>query len=315
MKVKDFVSIADLKREEAVEIFTEAEDIKKKLKKGKKVSILEGKTLVMIFDKPSLRTRVTFEVGMFQLGGIALDLDPSAIQLGVRETVYDAAMNFSRWVNGIMIRTFSHDTVRDIACHCTVPVINGLTDLLHPCQIMADIFTIMEKFSINVGNPDFKGLKISYIGDGNNVANSLINAAGLLGFDLSIGSPEGYTCNKAVLENALECSGKSGAKIELFTDPAAAIRNADVVYTDVWASMGKEDEREKRIKVFSPYQVNKELLSKAKKTAYFMHCLPAHRGEEVTDEVIDSEHSIVFDQAENRLHVQKGILSLLLRNK
>ncbi|MCK9554525.1 ornithine carbamoyltransferase [bacterium] len=314
MTKKDLIDLADLSKDDVLEIFSASAKLKKKLKEKNPVDILKGKTLIMLFEKPSLRTRVTFEVGMFQLGGIAINLDPSTVKLGVRESIYDAAKNFSRWVNGIMVRTFSHKKVEELAEYSEVPVINGLTDLLHPCQILTDVFTIIEKFSLNPAAPDFKGIKVAYVGDGNNVVNSLVQASGLLGFDLSIASPDGYFCSKKILTSAEILAKTSGAKIEIGTNPYEAVKNADVVYTDVWVSMGKESEQSKRMKIFKPFQVNKKLFSRAKKTAFFMHCLPAHRGEEVTDEVIDSPNSIVFDQAENRLHVQKGILSILMKD-
>ncbi|MBN2190579.1 MAG: ornithine carbamoyltransferase [Candidatus Aureabacteria bacterium] len=314
MAKKDLIDLADLSKDEVLEIFSASAELKKKLKEKKQADILKGKTLVMLFEKPSLRTRVTFEVGMFQLGGIAINLDPSTVKLGVRESIYDAAKNFSRWVNGIMVRTFSHKKVEELAEYSEVPVINGLTDLLHPCQILTDVFTIIEKFSLDPSNPDLKGIKVSYVGDGNNVVNSLVQASGLLGFDLSIASPEGYFCSKKILDAAGVLAKTSGARIEVGTNPYEAVKDADVVYTDVWVSMGKESEQSKRLKIFKPFQVNKKLFARAKKTAFFMHCLPAHRGEEVTDEVIDNPNSIVFDQAENRLHVQKGILSILMKN-
>ena len=295
---RDFISIFDLTKQEIYEIFELAKKLKESQKKGVKHQILKGKTLAMIFEKPSLRTRVTFETGMTQLGGHAIYLAPTDAKIGQRETVSDAAKNLSRWVDIIMARVFAHKTVEDLAKTATIPVINGLCNLEHPCQIMCDLLTILEK----KGSLD--NLTIAYIGDGNNVCNSFVAASALLAFNLNIACPEGYESNKDYLAEA--------KKARLFHNPEQAIENADIIYTDVWASMGKEKETEQRKKLFSPFQVNRALLSHAKKDYFVMHCLPAHRGEEITDEVIDSSHSIVFDQAENRLHIQKAIMVWLI---
>lgn len=300
---KDLLSIKELTREEVFELFETA----KKLKADKEAyrEALKGKVLAMIFEKPSLRTRVTFEVGIYQLGGIGVYLAPQDIQLGKRETVEDVARNLSRWVDGIMIRTFGQEIVERLADAATVPVINGLSDLYHPCQILADLFTIWEK------GHKLEEFKLTYVGDGNNIAHSLIWGAARTGLNLVIATPKGYEPKREIVDAAKA----EGAKVKVLHDPKEAVKDADAVYTDVWASMGQEKEREKRLKIFPPYQVNRELFSLAKKDAYFMHCLPAHRGEEVTDEIIDSPNSIVLDQAENRLHIQKAIMLKLMGGK
>jgi ornithine carbamoyltransferase len=257
----------------------------------------------MIFDKASTRTRLSFEVGMYQLGGMAMFLSGRDTQIGRGETVADTARVMSRYLDGIMIRTFSQDMVEEFAHYASIPVINGLTDLLHPCQILTDIFTIIEKRGA------YEGMKVAYVGDGNNIANSWINAAVKLPFHLTLACPEGYDPDPEIFGRA-----QTGAKasVQLFRDPADAVRGADVIYTDVWASMGQENEQEKRVRHFKGYQVNKQLVEHAGKDAVVMHCLPAHRGEEVSADVIDGPRSIVFDQAENRLHVQKAILEILM---
>ncbi|UCG29691.1 MAG: ornithine carbamoyltransferase [candidate division WOR-3 bacterium] len=291
---KDFVTMFDLKKNEISEIFELAKTLKESQKKGVEHRILKDKTLAMVFEKPSLRTRVTFETGMTQLGGHAIYLAPSDIQLGKRETVPDAAKNLSRWVDIVMARVFAHKTVDDLAKSSSIPVINGLSDLEHPCQIMADLFTVFEK------KGPLDGLTIAYVGDGNNVCNSFVAASILLGFSLRIATPAGYEPEKTYTEKA--------ANTVLSIDPIEAVADADIVYTDVWASMGQEKEAAERKKVFKKFQLNTDLLKHAKKDHLVMHCLPAHRGEEITDEIIDGPHSIVFDEAENRLHVQKGIM-------
>jgi ornithine carbamoyltransferase len=284
----------DLKKEEIHDIFELAKTLKDSQKKGVEHRILKNKTLAMVFEKPSLRTRVTFETGMTQLGGHAIYLAPSDIQLGTRETVPDAAKNLSRWVDIVMARVFAHKTVDDLAKSSSIPVINGLSDLEHPCQIMADLFTVSEK----TGPLD--GLTIAYVGDGNNVCNSFVAASILLGFSLRIATPAGYEPEKTYTEKA--------ANAVLSNDPIEAVAEADIVYTDVWASMGQEKEAAERKNVFKKFQLNADLLMHAKKDHLVMHCLPAHRGEEITDDIIDGPHSIVFDEAENRLHVQKSIM-------
>jgi len=305
--LKDFLSIKDL----TIDQFSQILDLTKKIKSKPRSyqNKLKNKILAMIFQKPSLRTRVTFEVGMLQLGGEAIYLGPTDIQLGTRETAYDVGKNLERWVDGIMIRTFAHQNVIDLGQTAKIPVINALTDLLHPCQAMADFFTLYEKLR---GRRDFK---LAYIGDGNNVCHSLLFANAKTGSTMIVGTPPGYEPDPEIVKQAEEEGKISGSKVFVTNDPSEAVHGADAVYADVWASMGQEQEKEERLKIFSPYQVNSELMSKAKQEALFMHCLPAHRGEEVTDEVIDSEHSVVFDQAENRLHIQKTIMLLLLKNK
>ena len=269
---------------------------------------LDGKMLAMIFEKPSLRTRTTFTVGIKQLGGDSLVLLPSDINLGKRESAYDVAKNLEHMVEGIMIRTFGHNICTSLAEFADIPVINGLTDHEHPCQAVADIFTITEC------RKNIRKLKLSYVGDGNNVANSLMLLAAKLGLTLFVATPEAYSPRMEVVARARELAAKSGATIVVTTDPNEAARNADMIYTDTWASMGQESEAEERRAAFRPYQVNRELFSHAKDDALFMHCLPAHRGEEVTDEIIDSKNSVVFQEAENRLHVQKAIMYELLKD-
>ncbi len=269
---------------------------------------LDGKQIVLIFEKPSLRTRLTFEAGVRSLGGSSLFVDQRGEKLGLRETLHDVAKNLERWMDGIVLRTFEHKTVAEIAEHSSIPVINGLSDLEHPCQALADFFTLKEKFG------DVRKLKIAFVGDGNNVAHSLLLVGAALGCNVSIATPKGYEPNGKIVAKAGEFARKTGAQIEITNDVNAAVKNANAVYTDVWASMGQEQEASERKKIFAPYQVNAALMEKAAPGAHFMHCLPAHRGDEVTNEVIDSPASVVFDEAENRLHVQKAILLLLLGN-
>ncbi|MHB2149151.1 ornithine carbamoyltransferase [Calditrichota bacterium LG25] len=302
---KDFISIADYSREELEEIFELTKELKAKTKRGEEHHLCKGKTMAMIFAKPSARTRISFETGMYQLGGYALYLSPNDIGIGKREAVKDIARVVSRYNDIIMARLFDHEHILELAEYATVPVINGLTDYNHPCQIMADIFTVMEK------RGHLEDLKITYIGDGNNVANSWVNLASKLPMHLVICSPSGFEPDSDTLTRAHD-AGVS--QIEIVHDPDVAVKDADVVYTDVWASMGQEAEAEKRRKVFMPYQVNEKLMSYARKDALVMHCLPAHRGEEITDEVLDGPQSIVFDEAENRMHVQKAIIAKLLCN-
>jgi len=305
--MKHLVSLYNLTVEEIEEIFRLSEKLKKELKQGIQHHLLKGKTLGMIFSKSSTRTRVSFETGMYQLGGYALFLSSSEIQLGRGETIYDTAQVLSRYLDGIMIRTFKQSDVEELAKYGSIPVINGLTDLMHPCQILADLFTVYEH------KGTLKGLKIAYVGDGNNVANSLLHGCAKLGVNLSIASPKGYECDQGIIDEALSDAKKSGAKIVLTEDLIEAVKDADAVYTDTWVSMGQENEKEQRIKTFMPYQVNADLFSKAKEDAIFLHCLPAYRGYEVTSEVIDGPRSVVFDEAENRLHVQKAIMALLMK--
>ncbi|HOW42649.1 MAG TPA: ornithine carbamoyltransferase [Candidatus Omnitrophota bacterium] len=302
---KDLITIRQLNVKEIDEIFALTARIKKT--PGRFSRTLQGKSLAMIFQKPSNRTYVSFSVGMFELGGHALYLGPEHINLGVRETVADVARTLSRFVSGIVLRTFAHQTVLDMAEAASVPVINGLSDYSHPCQALADIFTIKERFG------KVKGLTLAYVGDGNNVCNSLLYAASKLGLHMRVATPKGYEPDQELMRLVLESARATGARIELLRSPQDAARNADVLYTDVWTSMGQESEFKKRLRVFKTYQINARLVSLAKKTCLVMHCLPAHRGDEITDEVIDGKHSVVFDQAENRLHVQKAVLVKLLK--
>ncbi len=303
---RHFLSIAELTRDEIFEIFDLSRELKEKTKRGEPHHLLKGKTLAMVFAKPSARTRISFEVGMFQLGGHALYLGPNDIGVGTREAVKDVARVLSRYNDGIMARLFGHQDIIELAQYATVPVINGLTDLLHPCQIMADAYTILEH------RTTLDNLKVAFIGDGNNVANSWINFASRVPMTLALAVPEGYDPNPEILANARN-TGVS--EITVHRDPKEAVKNADVVYTDVWASMGQEAEAAKRKQIFQPFQVNEALMKYARPDTYFMHCLPAHRNEEVTDGVIESPNSIVFDEAENRMHVQKAIMVKLMKTR
>lgn len=303
---KDLLSIRDLTASEIDGLFDLAADLKAQQRKGIAHPLLIGKTLGMIFEKPSLRTRVTFEVGMVQLGGCAIYLAPADIQLGTRETVKDVAKNLERWVDGIMARTFTHQTVEQLARHAAVPVINGLSDLTHPCQILADLFTLREK------RGPLRGVKVAYIGDGNNVCHSWLYGAAKTAIDLTVACPKGYEPDVDVVAFARQEAEASGGRITLLDDARAAAAGADVLYTDVWTSMGQESEAAKRRLDFQGFQVNAALIGLAAPDVMVMHCLPAHRGEEITDEVLDGPHSIVYDEAENRLHVQKAILVTLL---
>jgi len=306
MKGKSLISINDLTLEEIYEIFEVSKTLKELRLTGQSHRWLEGKTLGMIFAKPSTRTRVSFETGIYQLGGIGLYFGPNDLQLKRGETISDTAKVLSRYLDGIMIRTFNHQDVIDLARFGSIPVINGLTDLLHPCQVLTDLFTVLEK------RKELKGLKLAYIGDGNNMAHSLLYGCSKTGMHISIASPSGYKPNKDIVANAKANAKKMGSKVEILDSPATAVKKADIIYTDVWASMGQEAEAKERLKKFAGFQVNEKLAKNAKDDYLFMHCLPAHRGEEVTPEVIDSEHSIIFDEAENRLHVQKAIMALLM---
>jgi len=302
----DFVSMDDLSPEEVLQVLDTATDLKRRAKAGDRPALLAGRVLAMIFEKPSLRTRVTFEVGMWELGGHAVYLAPQDVQLGARESVPDVARNLERWVGGIMARTFAHRTVQTLAEHARIPVINGLSDLEHPCQTLGDLLTIRERF----GHLD--GLRVAWVGDGNNVCHSLLLGAAKVGMHVAVATPARYAPDPAIVARAREIAPASGSRIEMGTDAKAAARGADVIYTDVWVSMGQEAEREAKIKVFSGYQVNGALTAQAAARAVVMHCLPAHRGEEITSEVLDGPQSIVFEQAENRLHAQKALLSLIL---
>lgn len=300
---KDLISINLLTADE-VKLIIEESDL---MKNGpRNTDFLKGKTLAMIFEKSSTRTRVSFETGIYQLGGIGMYFSSKDLQIGRGETIHDTAKVLSRYVDGIMARTFSYQTVLDLAKYASVPVINGLTDYDHPCQILADLFTIYEK------KGSLKGLTLSYIGDGNNVLHSLIQGCAKVGMNIVYASPGGYTPLPEVVTEALSVAKQSGSTIEHIADPIAAVKNADIIYTDVWVSMGQEEDKANRLNDLKPYQLNSNLLNHAKKDVLIMHCLPAHRGEEITDEVIDGPNSIVFDEAENRLHTQKAIMKLLM---
>ncbi len=300
---RDFLSIADYSREEIEDIFQITKDLKDKTKNRTKHHLCEGLTMSMIFAKPSARTRISFETGMYQLGGYALYLSPNDIGIGKREAVKDIAQVISRYNDIIMARLFQHQHIVELAAYATVPVINGLTDYNHPCQIMADMYTVKEHFN------RIDDLKIVYVGDGNNVANSWINFAAKVPMHLVICSPSGYEPDKATVEYA---KNQGISQVEILSDPIESVKNADVVYTDVWASMGQEEEAAERKKVFMAFQINDELMKHANPNAKVMHCLPAHRGDEITDSVVDGPQSIVFDEAENRMHVQKAIIVKLL---
>ena len=306
--MKDFISLHDLTKEEIENLIDLSIKIKTDLKNGIQYKVLKNKTLGMIFSKSSTRTRVSFEVGMTQLGGYPLFLSSNDIQLGRGETIYDTAKVLERYIDGIMIRTFSHDDVIELAKHADIPVINALTDLLHPCQVLADLQTVYEK------KGTLKGLKFAYIGDGNNMAHSIMYGCAKVGIDCAIASPEGYMPDSQVTLNAKDDAKKSGADLLITNDPGEAIKDADIVYTDTWVSMGQEAEKAERMKIFMPYQVNKELFKNAKDDALFMHCLPAYRGYEVTEEVIDGKNSVIFDEAENRLHAQKAVMATLMQD-
>jgi ornithine carbamoyltransferase len=306
---KDLVSISDLSAIEIKELFKIAHEIK-----HKQMDIARGKTLVLVFEKPSLRTRVTFSVAFFQLGGQVLYLAPTDIGLGKRESVPDVAANLSRWVNAISARTFAHKTVEELAEYATVPVVNALSDAEHPCQALADFLTILDHKGKTGKEDEFDWgkIKLAYIGDGNNVAHSLMLTAARLGASIAIGCPEGYEPKQGFIERTRQDAGKTGAQVLISNDPREAAANADVLYTDVWTSMGQESEAQERKNIFSPFQVNSELLKHAKPDVLVEHCLPAHRGDEITDEILDGPHSVVLDEAENRLHIQKAILYKLL---
>ncbi|MBQ3226077.1 MAG: ornithine carbamoyltransferase [Clostridia bacterium] len=304
---KHLLTLHDWTTEEILDTLELAKQLKDEQKKGIEHHHLKGKTLGMIFTKSSTRTRVSFEVGMYQLGGSALFLSSNDIQLGRGETIYDTANVLSRFVDGIMIRTFKQSDVEDLAKYGQIPIINGLTDLVHPCQILADFQTVIEK------KGKLSGLKMAFIGDGNNIAHSLLYGCAKVGMDLAIATPEGYECDPEVVKNALSDAEKTGAHITLSHDPKEAIKDADAVYADTWVSMGQESEKEEKVKIFMPYQINKELFSLAKPDAIFLHCLPAYRGYEVTEDVIDGPNSVIFDEAENRLHAQKAVMVKLMK--
>ena len=305
MKKRDFISLQDFNEDEILHLL----DLTKKIKKTRSLysDFLIGKTIGLLFQKPSNRTRVSFEVGVHQLGGNCLYLGPDEINLGVRESTPDVAKTLSRYLDGIVARTFTHQDVIDLAKYSTIPIINGLSDFSHPCQALTDIFSIREKFG------KIKGLTMAYIGDGNNVCHSLMFGCAKTGMHMNIATPKGYEPPANVEKIAKSYAQKTGAKISIHNDPQKAAKNADVIYADVWVSMGQENESEKRLNDFDGFQINNKLTKLANKDFIFMHCLPAHRGEEVTADVIDGRHSIVFDQAENRLHTQKAILIYLFK--
>ena len=301
---KDFISLADWSAEALRGLLDRAATLKRDLRADQRPQTLEGRSIALFFEKPSLRTHVTFEAGVTQLGGHAIWLRPEQVGIGSRETPADVAQNLSRWVDGIVARTYSHVLVEELAAEASIPVINGLTDLLHPCQVMADFQTIDER-------ADLASATIAYVGDGNNMANSLLFGAAVLGLHLRLATPASHRPALRVRKRAGELAAASGARLEWSEDPVEAVRGADFVYTDVWTSMGQEDEHQVRLALFEPYQVNVELLEHAPE-AQVMHCLPAHRGEEITDEVLDGERCLAFEQAENRLHAQKAILETLI---
>ncbi len=301
-KMKDFISLADFSADEILEILATADDLKRFQKEGRPHRFLEGKTVTLLFEKPSLRTRLTFETGIYQLGGHSIFVET---RLGQRETVPDVARNLERWVDGIVARTFLHKHVLELAEFAQIPVINALTDQLHPCQILADVQALREHKGHDLGS-----IKVAFVGDGNNVFHSWANFAGKVPLNLSLVCPEGYEPNMGIVRKAQQ---EATGEILITHDIEAGLHEADAVYTDVWASMGQEEEEAIRQKAFAPYQVNAQLMTLAKPDAVFMHCLPAHRGSEVTDEVIDSPRSIVFDEAENRLHAQKAVLVMLMK--
>ena len=304
--MKDLISLHDLTSNEVKNLLSLGLKLKDELKKGIPHPILKGKTLGMIFTKSSTRTRVSFEVGMTQLGGYPLFLSSNDIQLGRGETIHDTAKVLERYLDGIMIRTYAHSDVIELAEEADIPVINALTDLLHPCQVLADLMTAYEH------KGKLEGLKFAYIGDGNNMAHSIMYGCAKVGVNCAIATPDDYQCDASVVENAKEDFKSSSAELLLTNDPEKAIAGADIVYTDTWVSMGMEAEKAERQRVFMPYQVNKALFEKAAKDAIFMHCLPAYRGFEVTEDVIDGPQSVIFDEAENRLHAQKAVMATLM---
>ncbi|SNR72209.1 ornithine carbamoyltransferase [Desulfurobacterium atlanticum] len=305
--MRDFISMLDITKEELKDLLKLTETLKEKQKKGEIFEPLKGKTLALIFEKPSTRTRVSFEVGVIQLGGHGIYMDTRSSQLGRGEPIKDTARVLSRYVDGIVIRTFKQERIVELGRYSKVPVINALSNEEHPCQILADLFTIKEYCR------DFKGLKVAFLGDGNNVCNSWLIGAAMTGINFYAATPQGYEPSEFYIKKAEEIAKTTSAEIVITNDPVEAVKEANIVYTDVWASMGQEEETEKRREIFMPYQVNSELLKHAKPDVLFMHCLPAHRGEEVTEDVIESCRSIVWDQAENRLHTQKALLTMLIR--
>ncbi|MDQ0062067.1 ornithine carbamoyltransferase [Paenibacillus harenae] len=306
LKGRDFLMLVDYTPEEIRYLIDLAIDLKKKQKAGETHQLLKNKTLGMIFEKSSTRTRVSFEVGIYQLGGQGLFLSGTDLQIGRGEPIWDTAQVLSRYLDGIMIRTFEHRKVVELARGATVPVINGLTDLSHPCQALADYQTVLEH------KGHLEGLKVAYVGDGNNVVHSLLMGAAKLGMHMSVATPEGYEPDADIIEQTMNTASETGSIIQIGRDPKEAIAGADIVYTDVWASMGQEAEQKERELAFAAFQVNEALTKYAKKDYLFMHCLPAHRGEEVSEGVIDGANSVIFDQAENRLHAQKAIMAAIM---
>jgi len=305
---RDFLSIGDLTTKEIESLLIRAMELKSMQKSGVEFHPLKGKNLGLLFEKQSTRTRLSFEVAIAQLGGHSIYLSPNQIQMGRGEEVRDTAQVFARYLDAIVIRTYDHPMIEEWARYSTIPVINGLTDLHHPCQILSDLLTILEK------KGRVCGIRMAYIGDGNNVAHSLIEGAALMGMKIRIATPGGYEPDKAIVERAGILAKETGASIEILQEPVAAVKDADVVYTDVWTSMGQEEEEEDRRGIFRRYQINRELMNRAKEDAIIMHCLPAHRGEEITEEMMESPRSVIFDQAENRLHMQKALLEMLMRS-
>src|SRR3989304_1402406 len=304
---RHLLTIFDLSAKEIESLLIRARELKAIQKQGIECRPLKGKTLGLLFEKQSTRTRLSFEVAAIQLGGHSIYLSPHQIQLGRGEAIQDTARVFARYLDAIVIRTYDHGMVEEWAKYSSIPVINGLTDMHHPCQVISDMFTILE-------NKDkVSGIRLAYIGDGNNVAHSLIEGAAVMGMHIRVASPAGYDPDNGIVSKSLEIAKETGATVEFMREPAGAVVDADVVYTDVWTSMGQEGEGDERKKSFKKYQVNRDLMKPAKDDAIIMHCLPAHRGEEITEDVMESPHSVIFDQAENRLHMQKALLEMLMR--
>ncbi len=306
---RNLLTIFDLSAKEIESLLIRAKELKDMQKKGIECRSLNGKTLALLFEKQSTRTRLSFEIAIIQLGGHSIYLSPHQIQMGRGEEIRDTARVFARYLDGIVIRTFEQTMVEEFARNSTIPVINGLTDLHHPCQIISDLLTILEK------KGSISGLSMAYIGDGNNVAHSLIEGAAVMGLNLKVATPEGYGPDQKIVAAAVQRAKETGTVIEVINDPFEAVTDADVVYTDVWTSMGQEEEENSRRKIFRKYQINKELMKKARTDAIILHCLPAHRGEEITEDMMESRQSVVFDQAENRLHMQKALLEMLMGNR
>ena len=306
---RHLLTIFDLSTKEIESLLIRARELKAIQNQGIECRPLKGKTLGLLFEKQSTRTRLSFEVAALQLGGHSIYLSPHQIQMGRGEELRDTARVFSRYLDGVVIRTFEHKMIEEFAGNSSIPVINGLTDIHHPCQIISDMLTILEK------KERISGIRLAYIGDGNNVAHSLIEGAAVMGMHIRIASPKGYEPDNRITEIARQKAKETGAAIEIMEDPFEAVDNADVVYTDVWTSMGQEEEEGKRKSMFKKYRINRELMKKAKGDAIILHCLPAHRGEEITDEMMESPQSVVFDQAENRLHMQKALLEMLMGNR